>query len=66
MAGSGIFPNQDLFVSIFGEVIEEKVEEYNESGYYSSNITSFSNYFLRKENEFLKNHQQEVERVDES
>ena len=39
VAESKIFPNQRVFVYIFGREIEEKVEKYSQSGYCSSTIT---------------------------
>ena len=39
VAESKIAPNWHVFVIIFGQEIEEKVEKYSQSGYCSSTIT---------------------------
>ena len=41
VAESKIVPNRQVFISIVGREIEEKVEKYSEIGYCSSTITYF-------------------------
>ena len=45
MTESEIVPNWHIFVSIFGRETEENVENYSQSGSYSSTIT-YLNFFL--------------------
>ena len=62
MAESKIVPNGHVFVSIFVWEIEEKMEKYSQSGYFSSAVT-----FLSPQRKWiLKNRRQEVECVAES
>ena len=49
VAQSEKVPNWHVFVSIFGQEIEEMVEKYSQRGYCSSTITFFKP-FLRNKN----------------
>ena len=50
MAKSEIVPNRRVFASIVHREIEEKVENYSQSGYCSSTIT-YLKKIIRNENE---------------
>ena len=56
VAESEVLPNWHVFVSIFGQAIEEKLEKYSQSGYCSSTITYSDNGQTPSETQSARDH----------